>query len=61
MVGYYRTSWANAIGRGDIYADGVAGRGYGQGWNASCGAYCSFSGSYYGGDADWYMKIGYRE
>lgn len=55
----FRNDWKNAIILGgSAYDGGVAGKGYGQGRNASCDGICSFSGSYTSGAADWYFKLG---
>lgn len=56
------SAWANAIQLGDIYQNGDAGRGFSQGRFAQCSTSCRFEGWYYDkGNADWYMRIGYRE
>ena len=57
--GYFRNDWKNAIiTGGSAYDGGEAGKGYGQGRLDTCIGYCSFTGNYSSGPADWYFKLG---
>ncbi len=59
---FFENTWRNAVFSGtDVYAKGIAGKGFSKSPIAGNCDTCSFSGGYPSAPVDWYMKVGLRE